>query len=281
MRGLSKPIQGIFPNAMAYVRWGDGPKALLVIPGGPDNGPPSGRQVRMMMGRSLRPLVESGYSLWMVARRRGMPQGHTIEDMAADYADLIAAEFDGKVDLVVGLSTGGLIGQYLAANHPGRFDHIVLVGAAHTVSEQGRRLDYDWAAARSRGDWTGAGRVMAGAMLSDSRLRWSAPALGTAMGLISRSHPHDQFASDVMVEAEAEVAFDAGPILAQIKVPVLLIDGDKDLYFPVPLIQETARLIPDCTLKVYPGKGHLGVFQSRQLAPDILDFISTRPAAAT
>jgi integrase len=101
-----------------------------------------------------------------------MPQGHTIEDMAADYADLIAAEFDGKVDLVVGLSTGGLIGQYLAANHPDRFDHIALVGAAHTVSEQGRRLDYDWAAARSLGDWTGAGRVMAGAMLSDSWLRF-------------------------------------------------------------------------------------------------------------
>lgn len=278
---LGKPIEGIFPNTMAYVRLGDGPKTLFVIPGGPGNDPPSGRQVRMMMGRSLRPLVESGYSLWMVARRRGMPHGHTIEDMAADYADLIVTEFDGKVDVVVGLSTGGLIGQYLAGNHPDRFDHIALVGAAHTVSEQGRLLDYDWAAARSRGDWTRAGRVMAGAMLTDSWLRWSAPALGTVMGRISRSHTHDQFASDVMVEAEAEVAFDAGPILTQVKVPVLLINGDKDLYSPVPLIQETARLIPDCTLKVYTGKTHLGVFQSRQLAPDILDFINTKPAAAT
>ena len=47
------------------------------------------------------------------------------------------------------------------------------------------------------------------------------------------------------------------------------------------LVQETARLIPDCTLKVYPGKGHLGAFQSRQLAPDILDFINRKPPAAT
>ena len=101
------------------------------------------------------------------------------------------------------------------------------------------------------------------------------------MGLIFRSHPHDQFASDVMVEAEAEVAFDARPILTQIKVPVLLINGDKDFYFPVPLVQETVRLIPDCTLKVYPGKGHLGAFMSRQLAPDILDFINRKPPAAT
>jgi hypothetical protein len=33
---LSKPVKGIFPNTMAYVRLGDGPKTLLVIPGGPD-----------------------------------------------------------------------------------------------------------------------------------------------------------------------------------------------------------------------------------------------------
>jgi len=276
--GLSKPIGGIFPNTMAYVRWGDGPKAMLVIPGGPGNDQPSGRQVRMMMGRSLRPLLENGYSLWTVARRRGMPQGHTVEDMATDYADLIEAEFDGKVDLIVGVSYGGLIGQYLAANHPDRFDHVALIGAAHTVSEQGRRLDYDWAAARSRGDWTQAGRIMAGAMLSDSRLRWSAPALGTVMGLVFRSHAHDQFASDVMVEAEAEVAFDAHAILDQIEVPVLLINGDKDFYFPVPLIEETKRLIPDCTLEIYPGKGHVGAIGSRRIAPDILDFINMKPA---
>jgi len=248
--GLSKPIEGIFPNTMAYVRWGDGPRTMLVIPGGPGNDQPSGRQVRMMMGRSLRPLLENGYSLWTVARRRGMPQGHTVEDMA----------------------------QYLAANHPDRFDHVALIGAAHTVSEQGRRLDYDWAAARSRGDWTQAGRIMAGAMLSDSRLRWSAPALGTVMGLVFRSHAHDQFASDVMVEAEAEVAFDAHAILDQIEVPVLLINGDKDFYFPVPLIEETKRLIPDCTLEIYPGKGHVGAIGSRRIAPDILDFINMKPA---
>lgn len=121
---------------------------------------------------------------------------------------------------------------------------------------------------------------MAGAMLSDSWLRWTAPVLGTLMGLSFRSHPHDQFASDLMVETKAEGAFDARPILTQIKVPVLLINGDKDLYFPVPLIQETARLIPDCTLKVYPGNGH-GAFLSRQLVPDILDFINRKPPVAT
>lgn len=276
---IAKPIAGMFFNTMAYARWGDGPRTLLLIPGGPGNDAPTGQTLRMM-GRPLRPLVENGYSLWMVARRRGMPPGHTVEDMAADYAELIATEFDGKVDLVVGISYGGMIGQYLAANNPDRFGHIALVGAACAVSEVGSRLDYDWAAARSRGEWAQAGRLMAGAMLSDSWLRWTAPVLGTGLGLMFRSHSHEQFSSDVMVEAKAEVSFDARPVLPRIEIPVLLIGGDKDFYFPESLIEETAGLIPDCSLQVYEGKGHLGACTSRRIPPDILEFIAQKQIAS-
>jgi hypothetical protein len=35
-----------------------------------------------------------------------MPKGHTVADMADDYAGLIADEFDGKVDLMVGRTIG-------------------------------------------------------------------------------------------------------------------------------------------------------------------------------
>ncbi len=278
VKDLPKPTEGVFSNTMAYVRWGDGPKTLLVIPGGPGNGPPSGGQVRMMMSRSLRPLLEDGYSLWMVARRRGMPPGYTIEDMAADYADLIEVEFDGSVDLVVGISYGGAVGQYLAANHSDRFDHIALVGCAYTFSDDGRRLDLDFASALSEGERSKAGRLMADAMLAHSRWRWAAPVLGTLIGLIP-SPTHDRFTSDVMVEAEAEMALDARPVVSRIPGPVLLVGGDKDFYVPVPLIEETAQLIPDCTLVVYAGKGHAGAITNRRLAPDILEHIGNNPRA--
>lgn len=279
---ISKPVTGVFPNTMAYARWGDGPKTLLLIPGGPGNDAPTAQSVKMM-GGSLRPLVEEGYTLWLVTRPRGMAQGHTIEDMAADYADLIASEFDGEVDLVVGISTGGLIGLYLAANHPDRFHHIAVVAAAYTFSHEGLRLDYDWATARSQGRHAKGGRVMAEAMLSDSWLRWTAPALGTVMGLMFRlfRSEHDQFASDVMVEAEAQMSFDARPALPGIRVRVLLVGGDQDHYFPVSMIEETARLIPDCTLKLYQGKGHMGTVRNPRLAPDILDFIRSKETATS
>lgn len=99
---IPKPVTGIFANGMAYVRWGTGPKTLLFIPGGPGNAAPSG--MSMQMFPLFRPLVEDGYTAWYVARRRDMPKGHTIADMADDYAGLVANEFGGKVDFVVGVS---------------------------------------------------------------------------------------------------------------------------------------------------------------------------------
>ena len=61
--------------------------------------------------------------------------------------------------------------------------------------------------------------------------------------------------------------------------PVLLVGGDKDFYVPVPLIEETARLIPDSTLVVYEGKGHAGAITNRRLASDILEYIGNNPRA--
>lgn len=276
---IPKPVTGMFPSTMAYARWGDGPKTMLVAPGGPGNYAPGPGRVRML-SRSLRPMVENGYTMWLVTRRRGMPQGHTMEDMADDYADLIASEFHGKVDLYVGISYGAAIGFYLAANHPDRFDHLALVGIAYTADEKGLRLDYDWATALSQGDRMKAGRVMADGMLSDSWMRWTAPALGAVIGLVFRPN-HDQFNSDVMVEAETELTLDARPVLPRIHVPVLLVGGGADHALPVSLIEETARLIPDCTLKIYPGKSHVGAIRNTQLGTDILDFIRERETANT
>jgi pimeloyl-ACP methyl ester carboxylesterase len=93
------------------------------------------------------------------------------------------------------------------------------------------------------------------------------------------THPH--FASDVMVEAEAEVACDARDVLPDITVPVLLVCGDEDVYFPKEVYEETARLIPDCTLRMYEGVGHVGAVMDRRFPQDVLDFVRQRPAPAS
>jgi pimeloyl-ACP methyl ester carboxylesterase len=275
---IPEPVTGMFQNGMAYVRWGTGPKTLLWIPGGPGNTVPSGMRLSMLLG-ATRPLVEDGYTLWVVARKQNMPKGHAMADMAEDYAGMIADELGGKVDLVVGVSYGGIIGFYLAARHPDRFDHIALVGAAYDAREEGKRLDYDFARLMSEGRKSEAGALMfRDYMAPGLRVPGVARVIGALMvrQMFGTTHPY--FASDMMVEAEAEMAFDAREVLPDIRVPVLLVCGDEDRYISKELYEETARLIPDCTLRMYEGIGHVGAVRDERFPRDVLDFVRQRPA---
>ena len=54
--------------------------------------------------------------------------------------------------------------------------------------------------------------------------------LGAVMGRLMYKEANPVFRSDVMVEAEAELACDARDVLPDIPMPVLLVCGDQDPY---------------------------------------------------
>lgn len=93
-----------------------------------------------------------------------------------------------------------------------------------------------------------------------------------------RPREHEYFEHDFAIEADAALRFDSREALPRIRVPVLLVNGDRDRYVPKDLIEETAELIPDCTVVRYPGKGHDDVCRNPRLGPVILDYISQRSA---
>lgn len=271
--GIPKPIHGISHNGMAYARWGSGPGRLLVIPGGPDNTPPSGMMLSRYL-RVIRPLVEDGWTAWVVARRQRLPQGYSIADMADDYAGFIADEFGERVDAALGLSTGGMIGLQLAARHPERLGRIAIVAAAYMAD--GPRHDGDLAYARLIHDGKPAEAFasMFRDVYPDVRIPGAARIAGAVLApLVLRStHPH--FGDDVLIEAEAEAAFDAKGVLPDIRIPLLLVGGGEDQFFRPGTIEETARLIPDCRLIIYEGKDHLATVSDERLPRDVLAFVS-------
>ena len=85
---------GMFANGMEFLTWGPGPKTLLFIPGGPGSSIPNGMMAKMSR-RWFDPFVEAGYAIWFVTRRRNMPIGHTVADMADDYAHVISEDLGG------------------------------------------------------------------------------------------------------------------------------------------------------------------------------------------
>lgn len=251
------------------------------MPGGPGGSVPSPSMHRFV-ARTFQPLTDAGYRIWWTTRPRGMPDGHTVADMADDYATVIREEFGGRVDLVAGVSYGGMVGQYLAARHPETFGSIALVASGWRVSEWGLRIDRGLAEATAHADPAELGRVFAAFFLADDRLeplRWLlAPAF-------SRLIPEDKLTDDdagrvALVEWHAEESFDPRPVLPRITVPVLLVAGDRDRAFERDVVMETAALIPHCTLVWYRGRGHMGTSTDRRLGRDILDFVRAHEHAA-
>ena len=273
--GFPKPDRGIFPNGMAYVRWGTGPKTLMWIVGGPGIGFPWGLRLATIPF-VLRPFADAGFTCWLVDRKREMPAGYTIPDMAEDYAALIVDEFGGKVDLVLGEDYGGMIGYYLAARHPDRLGCLANASSGYAVSQEGRSIDHDIATLIGEGRPTEAFARVLGILAPDLRVPGLATAAGAVMGrlFVDRSRP--DFTSNIMVETEAEVAYDARGVLPDIPIPVLLIGGDRGPYFTREILEETARLIPNCTLRIYEGKGDAGAVSDRRLPGDVLDFVDER-----
>ncbi|MGY1742905.1 MULTISPECIES: alpha/beta fold hydrolase [unclassified Blastococcus] len=263
-----EPRAGTFPNGMEYLTWGDGPRTLLMLPGGPGSSVPSGL-VRRATLRWSAPLVSAGYTVWLVTRRRHMPAGHGVPDIADDYAGLVAEEFGGSVHLVVGESYGGMVAQHLAAAHPSSAERVALVVAGCEVNAWGKAVDRRLADALLRGDRTGAGAAFAEYVLPGDRWRAVRRLLGP---LVARSALSATPTEDLVVELESELTFDSRAVLPRITAPVLLICGDRDQFFTREVVRETAELIPDCRLTWYPGAGHVRAASSRQVARDVLAF---------
>lgn len=264
---------GTSAGGMEYLILGDGPRTLLMIPGGPGSDLPSGPLGRLVE-KGTRPYADAGYTVWLVTRRRHMPPGHTEADMADDHARLVREELGGTVDAVVGESYGGMVAMYLAARHPDTVGALVLAGAAATLEDWGRDVDTRWARLRAEGRHAEAGAVFLEYLLPDERHARLRRTLGPVAGrLFARSTTPP---GDLLVEADAEAAFDGRDVLADITAPTLLLAGEEDEFFALDSVRATASAIADCTLVTYPGRGHMATLSSGELPRDVLAWLTRR-----
>lgn len=273
-----EPSTGTFANGMGYVRWDGGPRTLLSIMGGPGSAIPSPRE-RAMMAGSLRPYLDDGFTVWAVTRRRGMPEGYSVADMAADHAQVIESELGGWVDVLLGEELGGMIAMELAAARPDLVGQVAVVRTAWQTSEWGRDADGRFGEALSARRFSVAGATLLEEIVpapSWARLR---RALGPLVGRWLASRDYDF--PDVLVETRAEQTYDGRGTLPRIDVPVLVIAGGKDRIFTPELVAETVTMIPTSTLVQYPSATGLGTVSTSKVPHDVLDFVHASVSAAT
>ncbi len=263
--------RGTFTDGSEYETWGAGPKVLLYLPGGPGSSIPTGLG-GWMSRRWFEPFVDAGYAVHVVTRRRGMPRGHGVTDMADDVAELISHELGGRADLVVGVSFGGMIAQHLAARHAALLGQVAVIVAAAEVCDWGKDVDRRLAQAVASGDRVRTGMTFAEYVAPSRRARLLrrvvAPWLGKSL-LSGKHYPP----ADLVVEIEAELEFDSRSDLPRVAVPVLFVCGDRDQFFTPEVVAETASLVPGSALVWHEGKGHVAVASSGRVPEQVLEFV--------
>jgi len=257
---------GYSQNNLPYVRMGNSSRKLVVFDGLDfEHRPPSG--FRLSMARGTYKQLARDFTVWVVSRKPGLPQGYSLRDMSNDYAVMVKEEIGAPVD-VMGLSTGGAIAQYFAIDHPELVRRLVLALSGYRLTEEAAELQRHMGELARQGKWRAAyATIMTGVYPRGFKkylfkcLMWLFGAMGA---------PKDP--SDGLVEIEAEDKHDFRRRLADIKMPTLVIGGDEDYFYP---IAETAERIPKAKLVLYEGFGHNAMFSnSRQFSEDVWAFLT-------
>ncbi len=257
---------GTLLGGMPYLRFGTG-MPLVAIPGLTQNYEPTVGLERTVASQVLMPLA-ARHRVLRLTSRPGLDPNVTMADIARDYADALRLEFPGPVD-VMGTSTGGSIALQLAADHPDVVQRLIIVCAAYTLGPEGKKAQRRVAEEVLAGRPRRAGRELFGALGTNPVSRRLAAGMGWMLGraMFGKASP------DLITTIRAEDAFNLRDRLGDIEAPTLVIAGDRDGFYTPELFRETAALIPNGRLILYPGKDHIAAASDPRLIPDVLEFL--------
>jgi 3-oxoadipate enol-lactonase len=190
----------------------------------------------------------------------------TLADFVDDI-DAILATLNVGPAVVIGLSFGGMLAQYVALDLPSRVAGLILAGTSPAVAADRRQTLID----RGR-------KAMEQGMaplVEDTIQRWFSPAgqqsplAETCRALLRSTRPANWNAT-----WQAMAEFDALPRLGEIRVPTLVVSGEIDLSSPPAAGAVIARNIPGANQTIIPGGAHFFPFEHAALfEPVVLEFL--------
>lgn len=235
-------------STMDYIRFGNGSRILIMLPG-------LGDGLRSMKGTAL-PMAfmyrafAKDFTVYAFSRKNVLPAGYTTREMARDQAEAMAQLGIEGAD-ILGVSMGGMIAQWLAIDFPEKVHKLILTVTSARPNPILTESIEEWVTCARRGDHTGFMDSNVRRIYSDGyyrRNRWMIP----VMGKLTKPKSYDRF----FVQAEACLIHDAWESLHQITASTLVIGGEKDRALGGDPSREIAAGIPDAELRMYAQWGH-------------------------
>ncbi|RQG98444.1 alpha/beta fold hydrolase [Natrarchaeobius oligotrophus] len=254
---------GRLAGAYPYVRVGDGPKTLLVVPGIGDamfDGE-YGRIGALAARASFRRFLDE-YTVWVVSRPRGLGDGRSVTSMARDYARVLEAHVGPAA--VLGVSMGGLIGQELARLRPDLVERLVVAVSGCRLAAAARPTIRSLRTKAIEREWVEIRSQLLERMHTGTRRRLY-PTLSRTVGRLRPPTPADP--RDVVVSFDAVLEYDGTDGLDEIETRTLVVGGDDDPFFPESILRETHAGLPDAQLAMFRNARH-GAYLERKEAFD-------------
>lgn len=193
----------------------------------------------------------------------------------AELAVAVLDRFEEPLADVLGYSYGGLVAQQLAFQHGSRVRRLVLAATNYGAASVPGRPD---AAMELASPWRyfmpshfhqTAEAVYGGLVGQDAEVR-------AALLQTRTQHPPSPYGYALQLLSGA--SWSALPILGRIRHPTLVLAGDQDPLVPLANAEVLARTIPQATLHVLEGAGHLLLLdEPHRAAPPIHSFLKGVP----
>ncbi|MEU0266015.1 alpha/beta hydrolase [Nocardioides sp. NPDC006303] len=205
-----------------------------------------------------------------------------IEEMGADAIAFIRTLGYEHVDLI-GFSLGGAVAQMVALQAPDLVRRMVVAGSGPRGGGGIWKMPFIVGGAYtkaflSRKDprhflffpRTAEGKKAANAYFERLAERTT-----------GRDRPISSQAGLAQLRAITSAGMHPADDLEQIKIPVFVANGDKDLMVASEHSKDMAARLPDSRLRIYPNSGHGGVFQyHHEFVPEVLDFLGPETESA-
>ena len=253
-------------KSMDYVTFGKGKQPLVIIPGLGD-GVQTVKGKAHLFSLSYR-LLAKHYKIYVFSRINELRQGYTTRDMAADLAEAMET-LNLDAAYVMGISQGGMIAQWLAADFPERVQRLILAVTTANPSQLARERIEHWQKLSQSGNFKHLMLDIAQhSYTQKSYQKWRL--LYNIMGRLGRIKDEKRIA----IQSQSCLTHDSLEVLKEIQCPTLVIGALEDDVIGVDGSKELAKAISGCQLLILKHSGHALYEENKAFQEAVCGFLN-------
>ncbi len=255
-------------DTMNYIEFGRGKKSLVIFPGLGDGLSPVHGQIQAVVLALTYKLFANDFRVYIFSRKNHLNSDCTTRSMAREQAEAMKAIGISKA-VVMGISQGGMIAQYLAIDYPDLVEKLVLVATLSKQNETVQKVVHKWIELAKNNNYKDLMIDTAEHSYTETYLKKN-QFLYPLLGAVGKPKSFERF----LLQANSCIHHDSYSELDKIVCPTLVIGGGCDKIVGVASSYELAEKIKNSKLFIYNAYGHAVYEEARDFNKRVFDFLT-------